>query len=98
MRITELLAIEQALILADMSRLQLDLCDLHALRLRELIAKTAEAQGFEHEAAAMRAWDGSTAPDSKEAALYFVWYRNLTQESVGHVASDRSSPVDRSPD
>jgi penicillin amidase len=62
---------------ASVHAMQLDVLDAHALRYRDLAADAAERAGVPAAAATLRAWDLRAAPDSRGAALYYLWLERV---------------------
>jgi penicillin amidase len=54
---------------------QLDLVSGRSLRWKNLAADSADAAGLAELAASLRAWDGEMSPDSREAAVFAVWWQ-----------------------
>jgi penicillin amidase len=61
----------------DMRAMQLDLVSGLSLRWKTLAAEGAAKAGFANEARMLSAWDGASAANSREAALFAAWWRVL---------------------
>jgi penicillin G amidase len=62
---------------ADMRTMQLDLTSGLATRWKSLAAEGAKAAGLNEEARELASWDGGMRADSKAAALFAAWWRQL---------------------
>jgi len=73
LRLRQLLLRKPSLDVSDMIAAQLDQVDAYVLRWRDLAVRACEGLGAQAPAGALRAWDGSMAPGSTEAAVFNVW-------------------------
>jgi penicillin amidase len=92
-RIDELLAGKETHSAADLAEYQ---ADVHAVQRDLFVPLIADLEGLSTRAASFRdaltAWDGSTAIDRREPALFGVWETILRQMTWDEPAFDRRSP------
>jgi penicillin G amidase len=96
MRIRQLIEGGTAFTADDVAGQQRDVIDLHALRYRELAISAAAAAGLGEASDSLRAWDGAAVPDSRAAALFYVWYESLRRRIGEQRFQDRSMFFPRS--
>jgi penicillin G amidase len=90
MRIREMIEAGDAFTADDVARQQMDRTDLFAARYVQHAVRAAEAAGLAAEADTLRAWTAEALPESRAAALFYVWYEGLRRR-VGEVGfADRS--------
>lgn len=83
-RITQVLAANPRVTLEDMRALQADTFSLPAQALRPYLMKVQPAGELEARAKAlMEGWDLRLEARSAAAAIYFVWYTHLLDETLG---------------
>lgn len=77
MRIRQMLEGATKVTAADVARQQMDLKDTMAARYLPLAKKAAEAAGETEARSALEAWDTEAKPDSRGAAIYWLWLESL---------------------
>ncbi len=80
MRIRQLIESTPKMTPADVARHQLDVEDALAKRYLPRAVSAAEAAGIPAARAALAAWDGQAKPDSRAAALFYVWLETLRRK------------------
>lgn len=76
----------------DAARHQRDLVDTFALRYLPLAIRGAERAGQAGIAAELAQWNGDARPDSRAAALFYVWFHDLRRVLHEDEAAGRSLP------
>lgn len=77
MRIREMVSGASKVTAADVARQQMDLADTMAARFLPLAKKAADAAGDAEARTALDAWNTEARPDSRGAALFWLWLEAL---------------------
>ena len=88
MRIQELLTSGATFGAGDVQRQQMDLRDAHAARYRDRAVDAARAAGLDAAARQLAEWDLEARTDSRGAALYYLWLRELRRAAAADLYQD----------
>jgi penicillin amidase len=91
-RLQQLIMDTPSITVEDAARHQRDLVDTFALRYLPHAIRGAERAGLAEVAAELKQWDGDAGPDSRAAALFYVWFHDLRRVLHEDEAAGKSLP------